>query len=152
MKDFFIKTFQKKRAIKMILINRDKRQLTKYFVPDEDGNFTWGQQTYKIDQEPYYDPKGFPTYIFKYNNTGPINANPNINNIEKTYMTPSEYNTAIHNRMAQQLFNANDTGEDAGKISMFVSIGTLVVVIAAAYLIYQEISNVLEILRTVEGG
>lgn len=150
MRDFFIKRFHKRKAVKVLLINRDKRQLTKYFVPDSEGNFTWYGDTFKIDQEPYYDTKGYPTYIFKYNNTGPINANPFIQDVEPSYMTAAEYNTAIHNKLAQELFNSADNKMDASNINVFISVANMIILLAVGYLLYNELETILDIIRTLE--
>ena len=152
MKEFMIKTFHKKSAIKVVLINREKKIVVRYLIPDAEGNFTLNEQTFKIDNNPYYDTKGFPTYIFKYNNTGPINANPDIDGIEQSHMTSAEYNTAIHNKLARELFNAADNGLDTGNVSMILSFVAIAATIAVGYFLFTEISALQELLNDVYGS
>lgn len=152
MREFFIRVFHKKSAIKIVLINREKKIVVRYLLPDAEGNFTLSDQTFKIDNNPYYDGKGFPTYIFKYNNTGPVNANPDIDGIKQSHMTSAEYNTAIHNKLARELFNASDSGLDTGSVSMVLSFVTIAVTVAVGYFLLQEISVLQEILRDVYGS
>lgn len=151
MRQFFIKTFHKRKAVKVVLFSIDKKYQTFYVIPSNDGNVTIDKKTFIINHSPVYDSKGFPTYFFKYNNTKPLNVNPEIASVTPSETSPDQYTTGIENNITQQLFSATDSVDKMSILVIIVAI-TFIVSAAGMYMLFNEISALKELLEPVNNG
>jgi len=99
---FIIKNFQKSRAVKVILVDSDKRVKTRFVIP-EDKTVTIGNKSFVMNPELTYYSEGFPTYIVNYENIQPLD----LLNGKDSEMLPTDLNTILQSHIGRDIANAS---------------------------------------------
>lgn len=123
MKQWFIKTFQKSKAIRAIIHYPDKRVRTFWAIPKED-LITIDGRTYRCNTEiDYYNIwEGIPTFTYAVDKIEPIR----LDNQKASLMTTNEFNVALNNKIVRDIFSSTDKKLDPVTITLialFVMIG-----------------------------
>lgn len=153
MKNWINKHLKKNTSIKVYVVHEDKRMTVHYIIPNGD-QITIGNRSYIITSEEVLLSKGRPAFFYHYDNPNPINPF----ELATPGMTAKEFNTAITANVAKQIFDASDNSLDMAKVSMFISVVTLIGVVIVGYLMFdnfETLSNALkeirELLRVIGG-
>lgn len=104
MKTWFIKTFRKRQAVRLVIILEDHRVIEFWRIPQGDTVQLQGYGAYKIDsQNLHLTSKNVPTYYYNILNTEPLKM---IAKETKTYMSPDKYQTALNSKAEKALLDA----------------------------------------------
>lgn len=153
--NFINKHFRKGKCVLAIFLSEDRRVRFKYVIP-KGNNVTIGSYSYIINEDDLFLHKGMPAFILTTKNAEPIKVNPL--NKKTSYLSAEEYNTAISNQVAKQIFLANKGGFD-GNILTLILLGVLLMgLIVIGYLgsqyiteINERIINLENLLRAIGG-
>ena len=96
---FIIKNFMKHKAVKIILIDDDKRIKSKFVIP-EAKTVTITGKTFTLTQEATYYSEGVPTYVFSNNNIAPLD-------VERSETLPIDLNTILQSHIGRDIANAS---------------------------------------------
>jgi len=153
MSQFLIKTFNKSKAVKLIIVFNDRRMKTYYAVP-KDGVVTINGLSLVINNRDYLISKGFPTYIYEEDNINPKSLYSN----KQSDLTPTELNTIMESKVAKEILAASEKKWDTSTFAMLLSFATVVVVGWVAYNQYQinietmqKLVEIRETLRAIGG-
>jgi hypothetical protein len=151
---FSAKYFNKNKAVKAIIFNKDKRIKT-YYVNPEGNTITINEKSYTLNEQDWFLSDGFPTYVF--NDTDAQPKNP-LNNKAAPVMTPDDFNTAISSKVAKEIFDASGKGTDMATISMIISFVSILATGVVGYLVSTNfeqititINEIREVLRIIGG-
>lgn len=154
MSQFLIKTFNKSKVVKCVMVHNDRRVKTFYAVPDNN-TVTHKGLTLVINNREYYLSNGYPTYFFEEND---INPKAMFSQSKGERMTPVELSTIINNNVAKDIFAASGKAFDMATFSMIISFATLAVVGYIAYTVFNmdtqlsaQIAELREVLRLIGG-
>lgn len=101
MRQWIIKRFRKKKAVRLYIINENRR-VHHYWTIPIDGNVTIGGTSFKLTKDDYLLKDNIPTYFFNYKSAGPLNLYEN----SKVILTPEDFNLAIDTHVARDIFMA----------------------------------------------
>lgn len=136
---FLIKHFYKNIAIRCMIFGTDKRVHLYWAIP-KDSVVTINGRSYSCNADKDYCTfyKGIPTFVYNVErmealNLADIKANPNMNS--------KDYNTAINNTVAQQIFNAGDKKVDLITACIIGMMAMVLIVAVAGYFMYQKFGD-----------
>jgi len=143
--NWYIKTFRKRVAVKIIVVLEDHRVKEFWRIPKGDTVDIAGYGAFKIDPDNIHlSGKNIPTYYYDINNAEPLRL---LVNETKTYMSPTRYQTALSSKATKVFMDsANPTAIDPQTIIIIVVM--LVGFIGLGYYITEEIGKIYAILTT----
>lgn len=146
MKQWFIKTFKKKQAVIVYLVNEERRFRKYWVIPNSSGEVFVGNYAFVLNKDSMMLQNNIPTYVYNIKNADPIN----LTKKRTRHMTAEEFHLAIDNHVAQDIIKAS--GGD--KLSLEFIITLLVMFIGFAGLFYvfngqfEEIKLIIETLQS----
>jgi hypothetical protein len=143
MRQWIIKTFQKRKAVRIYLVMPDKRLKEYWVIPQ--GNFVKikGVGDFVINLEgAHLSSKNVPTFIYRADKLEPFD----LQGGKESLMTSKEIQTALDANIASEIFNASK----GSAISQDVVIICLVVIVAVAgawYMLDTKLTAIMEALQ-----
>lgn len=107
MKEWIIKTFMKRHAVRIYIATPDKRLKEYWCLPKGDQVSIKGVGTYILTiDEANLSSKNVPTYIFNTVNPEPLD----LQKGKKSVYTPEQFQVAIDSNIAKEIFLATKSG------------------------------------------
>lgn len=128
MKQWVIKTFKKKQAVRIYIVNEENRLRSYWVIPNPSGEVIIGSYAFKLSKDAMVLQNNVPTYVFNTKNADPINL------VKKRtrHMTAEDFHLAIDSHVAQDIIKAS--GGD--KLSLEFIITLLVMFVGFAGIFY----------------
>lgn len=139
MGQWFIKKFQKKSAVKCLVLYPEKRLKTFWAIP-HDGIVKVADKAFVVNETDFFLSNGIPTYIYDINNVEPKNPYEK-DNLGKV-MSPTSFDTAISARVAREIFEASAGAMDKATIGLIL---TGMAIMISGVLGYMILSNIAEL-------
>lgn len=143
MRQWIIKRFRKKKAVRIYIINEDRR-VHHYWAIPIDGNVTIQDMSFKLTKDDYLLKDNIPTYFFNYKNATPLNLYSN----KEVILTAQDFNLAIDTHVARDVFMATMKSKLSGDTLLILG-GMVIGFLAVGYFLNDKldaINNTLEAL------
>lgn len=101
MRQWIIKRFRKKKAVRLYVIDENRR-VHHYWTIPSDGNVTIGNLSFKLTKDDYLLKDNIPTYFFNHKDAEPLN----LFTDKKILLSPQDFNLAIDTHVARDVFMA----------------------------------------------
>lgn len=101
MRQWIIKRFRKKRAVRIYVITEDRR-VHHYWTIPVDGNVKIKGLSFKLTKDDYLLKDNIPTYFFNDKDAEPLN----LYSDKKILLSPQDFNLAIDTHVARDVFSA----------------------------------------------
>ena len=145
---WFIKTFQKHKAIIVRIATQDHLEKSYWVIPKGKTVNIKGIGTFELNEKDFfYNSNRVPIYYFNDNFIQPIDM---VKGTPSEY-TPQHYQTAIDARMAEQIFSATGSRMNLGLLGLVLSFLTLIGLGLVYYMLQDQINQILDILRLIGG-
>ena len=139
MKQWFISKFKKKKAVRIFLLNKDKR-LTQYWVlPKGLGEITIGKYTFKITPHDFVLLNNVPTYFYNVENAAPVS----FEHGKVVELSPAEFNMSIEAHVARDVFAAAQ-GSLLSTEGIIILVAVLVCALGLGYYLSSELTAIRE--------
>jgi len=104
MLNWYIKTFRKRSAVRLIIILDDHRVKEFWRIPKGDTIELQGYGAYRIDNENLHlSSKNVPTFYYNIMNVEPLKL---LSTETKTFMSPKSYQTALNSKAVEKMLDA----------------------------------------------
>lgn len=155
MNSWINKTFFRSTCVKAVVYCEDKRVRTYYVVPDPNQNtitIPSLKKTFsivdtnannKVSKYHYFDPKGYPTYLYNYDRLEPIDP---LDAKNLGTRTPAEVSKALNAKIIQEVFSSTNTSIQ-GNMMMLILVGVMVIGFGLLY--YMFTSNIDELRKLI---
>ena len=141
--------FNKKRAVCITTITKDRRQHIKYAIPNPDRTVDLPNGTISINTDSYvYNGRMVPTYYFMENKATCIDI---LETKDQNHITSAELKSIANTKVVTDTLNSNVTSnvEKLLPLILFIMIAGFAVI---GYLLITELNSVMELLRNVYGS
>jgi len=139
MNKIILKTFYKRKLLKVIFVGEDKRITTHWLLPNEK-MISFNEKTYPVIPQKIFYSNGIPTLLVNYKNAEPLDPLEFDNQV----YDPSDFNTAISAKVGRDIFLAGE--KKPMDIGFLVSI---LVILVLGYVIYSMMNNQTELLKEI---
>lgn len=138
-----------------VILNYGDRRMKIYKVKPKDNTVTVDNKTFNINDKDFILHKNVPTFIFKTTHTEPINV---FGDGLPSPYTPSQYRTAIDNKIVEEIFNSTNkkSALQEGSLLMLLLFGIIGGLGLIAYLGYDklqliitQLNNIIEALKSI---
>ena len=144
MREWFIKTFFKSKAVRIYIAYPDKRLQEFWAIPKGDQVNIKGVGVFTISlEEGNLSSKNVPTYIFNTLSTSPLN----LQTGEKSVYTPEQFQVAIDSKIEREIFLATKTGA-LSQDTIYILLALMVGFGGLGYYLSDKINTIIEALAT----
>ena len=144
MKQWFIRTFLKSKAVRIYIAHPDKRLQEFWAIPHGDQVNIKGVGVFTISlEEGNLSSKNVPTYIFNTLSTSPLN----LQTGEKSVYTPEQFQVAIDSKIEREIFLATKTGV-LSQDTIYILLALMVGFGGLGYYLSDKINTIIEALAS----
>lgn len=146
MKQWAIKKFKKNKVIRAIVHYPNKRSKAFWLIPKgEIVTIEGGSYRCNTEKDYFTLMDGIPTFTYQFNKVEPIRVDDQTPSI----MNAQEYNTAINNKVVQDIFNASDKKLDMMMILVVGIVAMAVIMIIGFYFLNDKVQGLYSYIETI---
>jgi len=151
-KEKLLVRFKKKKVVRFIITQKDKRVTERIVIPKSQGFCELGDKTFRIDSENvFYGDKNIPTYLFYEEEATAFNALDPKKWKDQT-SSPEALQTALNQRIAKDIIEATSGTDSTKLLTIVLLILTLIAVAGFGYFVYEQLNEIMQYLADSGNG